>query len=175
MKTVNEIVNEAQKNGALAVSGVTVKNASVLVSEKNGENRYVVYSLDQEVEVYRKDKTTGDYVKGKHTSVVVSLYSVLAMLGEVEETAALRNYLSKEEHQDALEMLLNHSVQDLLLVDIHPSAEGEEPATYANPFSRNPKPFVVTHDDTQVYCVGLKLSQRGKQRAEKIEDKILVG
>lgn len=175
MKSVNEIVNDERKNGAVEVSGITVKNASVNNNEKNNENRYVVLTLDKEIDVYRKDKDTGDYVKGKHTSVVVSIYSVLAMIGENEDTAALRNYLAKEEHQDALEMLLNHANISLLLVDVHPAAEGDEAVTYNNPFSRNPKPFVVQHDDTLAYMVSLNLSQKGKQRAEKIEDKILIG
>jgi len=173
MKSVNEIVNDERKNGAVEVTGITVKNATVCNNEKNNENRYVVLTLDKEVEVYRKDKDTGDYVKGKHTSVVVSIYSVLAMIGENEDTCGLRNYLGKEEHQDALEMVLNRSTISLLLIDIHPAAEGEEAVTYSNPFSRNPKPFVVQHDDTMAYMVALNLSQRGKQRAEKIEDKIL--
>lgn len=168
MKDSKTIIAAMVKEGCKKIENVVVKNATAsIVESKSTGNEYirVVLTLNQEIPQYTLNRNNLEYEQGTSRIVVVTGPSVAHHLSENEETAFVRNIVMKD--LKLLEMVLSYSRVDLLLEPV------KDKQQYTNPFSENPEPHELSHDNIFVHLIGLEMGKLALKRIDRIIDKVI--
>ena len=161
---VKEVVRALLASGAKKVTDVKVTNVTV-----KALNTYVrvALTLDKKVEGYVLNETDGTYSTGEVKVIFVSLYSLLSMLKQDEETAFAANHVAN--HPETIALILSGARIDIIQ---QPVVAGEE---YRNPWSDRDdvEATVFEHDTILNHVVSIEVSKFGEKALDKLMDKML--
>lgn len=161
---VKEVVKALLESGAKKVTDVKVTNVTV-----KALNTYVrvALTLDKKVEGYVLNESDGTYVAGEVKVIFVSLYSLLSMLKQNEDTAFVANHVAN--HPKSIELVLSGAKIDIVQ---QPVVAGEE---YKNPWSdrTDAEASIFEHDTIINHVVGITVSRFGEKALDKLMDKML--
>ena len=156
-----EIIAQLIKKGAKDIKNITIKNVTVTPM-----NEYVRLglTLDKEVDGY-KVEDDGTYTPSKVKVIFVSAFTIAALLKEDDDAAFAANHLLK--HPDALAMIMSRAQINILQQYVK---AGEE---YKNPFNDNTDATTFDHDVIINHIIGIKLSDFGIKRLDRLADMML--
>ena len=161
---VKEVVKSLLASGAKKVSELKVTNVTV-----KALNTYVrvALTLDKSVEGYILNAEDGTYSAGEVKVVFVSLYSLLSMLKQDEDTAFAANHVAA--NPKSIELILSGAKIDIVQ---QPVVAGEE---YKNPWSDrdDAEATVFEHDTIINHVVSIEVSRFGEKALDKLMDKML--
>ena len=161
---VKEVVKALLESGAKKVTDVKVTNVTV-----KALNTYVrvALTLDKKVEGYVLNEADGTYSTGEVKVIFVSLYSLLSMLKQDEDTAFAANHVAN--HPETIALILSGARIDLIQ---QPVVAGEE---YRNPWSdrSDAEATVFEHDTILNHVVSIEVSKFGEKALDKLMDKML--
>lgn len=155
----NLLESGAKKIGEVKVTNVTVKALNTYVR--------VALTLDKKVEGYVLNESDGTYSAGEVKVIFVSLYSLLSMLKQSEDTAFVANHVAN--HPKSIELVLSGASIDIVQ---QPVVAGEE---YKNPWSdrSDVEATVFEHDTIINHVVSITVSRFGEKALDKLMDKML--
>ena len=155
----NLLESGAKKIGEVKVTNVTVKALNTYVR--------VALTLDKKVEGYALNESDGTYSAGEVKVIFVSLYSLLSMLKQSEDTAFVANHVAN--HPKSIELVLSGASIDIVQ---QPVVAGEE---YKNPWSdrSDVEATVFEHDTIINHVVSITVSRFGEKALDKLMDKML--
>lgn len=156
-----EIVNNAIKNGAKIIKGLSVRN--VLPTTMENYVRLGI-NLKESVPAYVVTEN-GDFQKGESHIIFSSTYAVGANLRDDDDAAFAVNHLIN--HPEAMAMILAKAKIDILQIEVK---AGD---VYVNPFSENGEETVFDHDVIINNIIKIELSDFGKDKLDKLADKML--
>ena len=161
---VKEVVKVLLEGGAKKISDVKVTNVTV-----KALNTYVrvALTLDKKVEGYVLNEADGTYSAGEVKVIFVSLYSLLSMLKQDEDTAFAANHVAN--HPETIALILSGARIDLIQ---QPVIAGEE---YRNVWSdrTDAEATVFEHDTIINHVVSIEVSKFGEKALDKLMDKML--
>ena len=161
---VKEVVKALLESGAKKVTDVKVTNVTV-----KALNTYVrvALTLDKKVEGYILNEADGTYSAGEVKVIFVSLYSLLSILKQDEDTAFAANHVAN--HPETIALILSGARIDLIQ---QPVVAGEE---YRNPWSdrSDAEATVFEHDTILNHVVSIEVSKFGEKALDKLMDKML--
>lgn len=160
-KVIAQLMSVKNNN---VVKNVKVRNINV--TEMENYDR-VAMTLQENVKGYVVDEDGVTYKEGEVKTIFISNYSIIANLRENDDVAFIGNWLV--EHKKALNVVLSDATVDIIQEVV---TQGQE---YTNPFSDNPTPTIVQHDNYYNHVVNIRLGKRGLASVEKIADKMLFG
>ena len=151
---------------ALRKSGAKSENVTIMnVIVKNCDTwTRIVLTLDKDVMGYVADEN-GEYRKGTTHVVFLSLYSIIDLLKNTDDTRAIASYVVA--HPTALQILLSSAKVELLQEEIAANA------TYVNHFTGEEVENESDHNSIFNHIVTITLSDKGLKTVERIEDKLL--
>lgn len=161
MRSFNEAVAALRKSGANEVKDLRVMN--VTVTDCNSWTR-IALTLDKEVGGFVADDE-GNYSKGTTHVVFLSLYTVVGVLKNTDDTMAIASYVVN--HPTALQVLLSGATITLLQQEVGANA------TYTNPFTEEECQHESDHDSIFNYIASIAFTDKALHNVEKIEDKLL--
>lgn len=161
---VKEVVRALLASGAKKVTDVKVTNVTVKALDTYVR---VALTLDKKVEGYVLNETDGTYSTGEVKVIFVSLYSLLSMLKQDEETAFAANHVAN--HPETIALILSGARIDIIQ---QPVVAGEE---YRNPWSDRDdvEATVFEHDTILNHVVSIEVSKFGEKALDKLMDKML--
>ena len=160
MVNFNDAVAILRKNGA---KSETVTIVNVTVTDLKNWTR-IALTLDHEVDGPICD-SEGNWTMGKTRVIFVSLYSILALLKNTDDTLAVASYIAN--HPTALQVVLVGAKSELLQQEV------KAHSTYVNAFTGEEVEHESDHDSLFNHLVSVALSDKGLRAIEKIEDKLL--
>lgn len=160
MISFDNAVASLRKAGATS-ENVTIMNVTVKDCDKWTR---ISLTLDKEVMGYVAD-ADGEYRKGTTRVVSLSLYSIVGVLKNTDDTRAIASYVV--DYPNALRILLSGAKGELLQEEIAANA------TYTNYFTGEEVENESDHDSIFNHLVSIELSDKGIKAVEKIEDKLL--
>ena len=161
---VKEVVKTLLASGAKKVTDVKVTNVTVKALDTYVR---VALTLDKKVEGYVLNETDGTYSTGEVKVIFVSLYSLLSMLKQNEDTAFAANHVAN--HPETIALILSGARIDIIQ---QPVVAGEE---YRNPWSDRDdvEATVFEHDTILNHVVSIEVSKFGEKALDKLMDKML--
>ena len=161
---VKEVVKTLLASGAKKVTDVKVTNVTVKALDTYVR---VALTLDKKVEGYILNETDGTYSPGEVKVIFVSLYSLLSMLKQNEDTAFAANHVAN--HPETIGLILSGARIDIIQ---QPVVAGEE---YRNPWSdrTDAEATVFEHDTILNHVVSIEVSKFGEKALDKLMDKML--
>ena len=161
---VKEVVRNLLASGAKKISDIKVTNVTVKALDTYVR---VALTLDKKVEGYVLNETDGTYSTGEVKVIFVSLYSLLSMLKQDEETAFAANHVAN--HPETIALILSGARIDIIQ---QPVVAGEE---YRNPWSDRDdvEATVFEHDTILNHVVSIEVSKFGEKALDKLMDKML--
>ena len=156
-----EIINDLLKNGAKSVNGLKVKNVTVTILENYTR---LGLTLDKPVEGYVA-KEDGTFEKGETSVIFVSAFAIASVLKDSDDAAFAANHLV--EHPEAMNVILSRATIDIIQ---EPVVSGQE---YRNPWSSNGDATVFEHDTIINHLTGIKLSEFGMKKLDRLADAML--
>ena len=156
-----EIINGLLKNGAKSVNGLKVKNVTVTILENYTR---LGLTLDKPVEGYVA-KEDGTFEKGETSVIFVSAFAIASVLKDSDDAAFAANHLV--EHPEAMNVILSRATIDIIQ---EPVVSGQE---YRNPWSTNGDATVFDHDTIINHLTGIKLSEFGMKKLDRLADAML--
>ena len=161
---VKEVVKALLESGAKKVSDLKV--TSVKLKDMDTYMR-VSLSLDKPVSGYILNEEDGTYSAGDVKTIFVSLYSLLSMLKQDEDTAFAANHVAN--HPETIALILSGARIDLIQ---QPVVAGEE---YKNPWSdrSDAEASIFDHDTIINHVVSIEVSKFGEKALDKLMDKML--
>ena len=161
---VKEVVKVLLEGGAKKVSDLKV--TSVKLKDMDTYMR-VSLSLDKPVSGYILNEEDGTYSAGDVKTIFVSLYSLLSMLKQDEETAFAANHVAN--HPETIALILSGARIDLIQ---QPVVAGEE---YKNPWSdrSDAEASIFDHDTIINHVVSVEVGKFGEKALDKLMDKML--
>ena len=161
---VKEVVKTLLEGGAKKVTDVKVTNVTVKALSTYVR---VALTLDRKVDGYILNEEDGTYSLGEVKVVFVSLYSLLSMLKQDENTAFAANHVAN--HPETIALILSGARIDLIQ---QPVVAGEE---YKNPWSdrTDAEASIFDHDTIINHVVSIEVSKFGEKALDKLMDKML--
>ena len=161
---VKNVVRNLLESGAKKVSDLKVTNVTVKALDTYVR---VALTLDKKVEGYVLNESDGTYSAGEVKVVFVSLYSLLSMLKQDEDTAFAANHVAN--HPETIALILSGARIDLIQ---QPVVAGEE---YKNPWSdrTDAEASIFDHDTIINHVVSIEVSKFGEKALDKLMDKML--
>ena len=161
---VKEVVRALLASGAKKVTDVKVTNVTVKPLDTYVR---VALTLDKKVEGYVLNEADGTYSTGEVKVIFVSLYSLLSMLKQDEDTAFAANHVAN--HPETIALILSGARIDIIQ---QPVVAGEE---YRNPWSDRDdvEATVFEHDTILNHVVSIEVSKFGEKALDKLMDKML--
>lgn len=160
MINFNDAVASLRKAGAKSEIA-TICN--VTVTDCKNWTR-VTLTLNREVAGAVCDQD-GNWSIGKTRIVSMSLYSILDLFKNTNDTLAITNHIAS--YPTALQVILNGAKTELLQQEV------KAHATYVNAFTGEETEHDYDHDSLFNHLVSIEFTDKGKRAIEKIEDKLL--
>ena len=161
MINFNDAVAALRKSGANSYTDLVIKNVTV-VDCKNWTR--IGLTLDREVDGPIVD-AEGNWSIGKTRVVFLSLYSILTLLKNTDDTVAITGHIAS--NPTSLQIILIGAKIELLQQEV------KAHATYVNHFTGEEVEHDCDHDSLFNHLVSVELSDKGLRAVEKIEDKLL--
>ena len=124
----------------------------------------ITLTLDKEVDGAVCDQE-GNWSIGKTRIISMSLYSILDLFKNTNDTLAITNHIAS--YPTALQVILNGAKTELLQQEV------KAHATYVNAFTGEETEHNYDHDSLFNHLVSVEFTDKGKHAIEKIEDKLL--
>ena len=156
----NDAVAALRKSGAKSEI-VTICN--VTITDCKNWTR-IALTLNREVDGPVCD-SEGNWSMGKTRVVFVSLYSILGLLKNTNETLAITNHIAN--NPTALQIILCGANGELLQQEV------KAHATYINAFTGEETEHESDHDSIFNHLVSVEFTDKALRAIEKIEDKLL--
>ena len=156
----DDAVAALRKSGA---KSETVTICNVTITDCKNWTR-VTLTLNREVDGPVCD-SEGQWAMGKTRVVSLSLYSILGLLKNTNETLAITGHIA--DNPTALQIILCGAKVELLQQEV------KAHATYVNAFTGEETEYESDHDSLFNYIVDVEFSCKGRIAIEKIEDKLL--
>lgn len=161
MISFNDAVASLRKAGAKAEKDIIIKN--VTVTDCDSWTR-VALTLNREVAGPVSDEE-GNWSMGQTRVVFLSLYSVLGLLKNTDDTLAVASYIAS--HPTALQIILSGAKVEILQQEV------KAHATYVNAFTGEETERDSDHDSLFNHLVSIEFTDKARRGIEKIEDKLL--
>lgn len=161
MATLKEAVSTLLKNGAKRVDNVVVNNVNVTPLE---DYTRIALTLDKPVAGYVQGED-GTYSRGETNVIFVSLFSITAMLKEIDELAWAVNAIIN--NPNSLQVLFSRAKVTILQEEV---VAGQ---VRTNPFTGKEDEKVPDHDAIYSHIVDVKLGKMGEIGLKKMLDKLL--
>lgn len=156
----DDAVAALRKSGATSEI-VTIMN--VTVTDCKNWTRMAL-TLNREVDGPVSDEDN-NWSMGKTRVVFMSLYSILGLLKNTNDTLAISSYVA--DHPSALQVILCGAKGELLQQKV------KAHATYVNVFTDEETEHDSDHDSIFNHLVSIEFTDKGHRAIEKIEDKLL--
>ena len=156
-----DAVATLRKNGCKEYKDVTVRN--VTVKPLDSYTR-VALTLDADVDGFVATDN-GSYERGTTRVVFNSLYSLVALLKQNDDTMAIASHVAT--NPTSLQVLLSGAKITILQQEVAANA------TYTNAWTGEEVQNENDHDSIFNHIVALSLSDKAQRAIEKIEDKLL--
>ena len=160
MITFNDAVASLRKAGA---TSETVTIVNVTVTDLKTWTR-IALTLNREVDGPVCD-SEGNWSMGKTRVVFVSLYSILNLLKNTNETLAITNHIAN--NPTSLQIILSGAKGELLQQEVKANE------TYINAFTNEEVEHDSDHDSLFNHLVSIEFTDKALRAIEKIEDKLL--
>lgn len=160
MINFNDAVASLRKAGA---KSETVTIVNVTVTDCTNWTR-IALTLNREVDGAVSD-TEGNWTMGKTRVIFLSLYSILGLLKNTDDTLAVASYIAN--HPTALQVVLVGAKCELLQQEV------KAHAIYVNAFTGEETEHDYDHDSLFNHLVSIEFTDKGQRAIEKIEDKLL--
>ena len=160
MINFNDAVATLRKSGAKSET-VTIVNVTVTSLDKWTR---IALTLDREVNGAVSDNE-GNFSIGKTRVVFISLYSILGLLKNTEETLAIASHIYN--HPTALQVILSNAKIELIQQEV------KAHSTYVNAFTGEESEHDYEHDSIFNHIVSIDFSEKSCRAIERIEDKLL--
>ena len=151
---------------ALRKSGATSEIATicnVTVTDRKNWTR-ITLTLNREVDGPVCDQE-GNWSIGKTRIVSMSLYSIIDLFKNTDDTLAIANHVAS--HPTALQVVLIGAKTELLQQEV------KAHATYLNYFTGEETEYESDHDSLFNYLISVEFTDKNRKAIEKIEDKLL--
>ena len=151
---------------ALRKSGATSETVTICnVTVKDCDNwTRIALTLNREVDGPVCD-SEGQWAMGKTRFVFVSLYSILNLFKNTNDTLAVASYIAS--HPTALQVILSGAKTEILQQEVKANE------TYINVFTGEETEHDSDHDSLFNHLVSIEFTDKGLRAIEKIEDKLL--
>ena len=162
----NVMINFDDAVAALRKSGTkseTVTIVNVTVTDCKNWTR-IALTLNREVDGAVCDQD-GNWTLGKTRVVFVSLYSILTLLKNTNETIAITGHIAS--NPTALQVIMSGANGELLQQSVKANA------TYVNAFTGEEVEHESDHDSIFNHLVNVEFTDKGLRAIEKIEDHLL--
>ena len=160
MINFNDAVAALRKSGA---KSETVTICNVTLSDRKNWTR-VTLMLNREVDGAVCDQE-GNWSLGKTRIVSMSLYSILDLFKNTNDTVAIASHVAN--HPTATQVILCEAKVELLQQKVNANE------TYINVFTGEEVEYESDRDSIFNHLVSIELSDKGHRAVEKIEDKLL--
>ena len=160
MINFNDAVAALRKSGANS-EHVTIVNVTVTDC---GNWTRIGLALNREVNGAVTD-SEGNFSIGKTRFVFISLFSILDLLKNTEETLAIVSHIAN--HPSALQVVLVGAKCEVLQQEV------KAHSTYVNAFTGEESEHDYDHDSIFNHIVSIDFSEKAIRAIEKIEDKLL--
>lgn len=160
MINFNDAVAALRKSGAKSEI-VTICN--VTITDCKNWTR-IALTLNREVDGPVCD-SEGQWTMGKTRVVFVSLYSIISLFKNTNDTLAIASYIAS--HPTALQVILCGAKTEILQQEVKANA------TYINVFTGEETEHESDHDSLFNHLVSIEFTDKGHRAIEKIEDKLL--
>lgn len=158
----NEIIANLMNNGATKFAGLKVKNVTVTPQESYVR---VALTLDKEVPGY-VTKDNGTTYELETTKVVfISLFSIISILKDDDDAAFAANHLIA--NPQSMAVILSGAKIDMLQEKVTAGT------SYKNPWSESAEEVPFDHDAIIPHIISIKLTDKAKQKLDKIADAML--
>lgn len=161
MISFNDAVASLRKAGAKAEKDIIIKNVTVTDCESWTR---IALTLNREVAGPVSDEE-GNWSMGQTRVVFLSLYSVLGLLKNTDDTLAVASYIAS--HPTALQIILSGAKVEILQQEV------KAHATYVNAFTGEETEHDSDHDSLFNHLVSIEFTDKARRGIEKIEDKLL--
>ena len=159
MINFNDAVAVLRKSGAS--ENVTIVNVTITSLDKWTR---IALTLNREVNGSVIDEEN-NWTMGKTHVVFISLFSILGLLKNTEETLAITSYIAN--HPTALQVILSNAKIELIQQEV------KAHSTYTNVFTGEEAEYDCEHDSIFNNIVSIEFSEKSRRAIEKIEDKLL--
>ena len=160
MISFNDAVAALRKNGA---TSETVNIMNVTVTNLDNWTR-IGLALNREVNGVISD-SEGNWTMGKTRFVFISLFSIIDLLKNTEDTLAIASHIYN--HPSALQVILVGAKVELLQQEV------KAHATYTNVFTGEESEHNCDHDSIFNHIVNIDFTEKSRKAIERIEDKLL--
>ena len=160
MITFNDAVASLRKTGA---KSETVTICNVTITDCKNWTR-ITLTLNREVDGPICD-SEGQWAMGKTRVVFVSLYSIIGLLKNTNDTLAIASYIAS--HPTALQVILCGAKTEILQQYVKANE------TYVNAFTGEETEHDSDHDSLFNHIVSIEFTDKALRAIEKIEDKLL--
>ena len=147
-----EVIKTLESNkDNVRVNGLQVLNVNVTPQEgEGGEWIRVSLTLDDTVHGYTQNPD-GTYSDNGSNVIFVSLWSLISTLRTIPGRSFIGNHI--QEHTDAIKVILAGAKIDIIQEKV---TEGQE---YINPWSNNPTPKSISHDNYYNHVINIKTDE----------------
>ena len=159
MINFNDAVAVLRKSG----TSETVNIMNVTVTDLDKWTR-IALTLNREVNGAVID-SEGNWTMGKTHVVFISLFSILGLLKNTEETLAITSYIAN--HPTALQVILSNAKIELIQQEV------KAHSTYINVFTGEESEHDCDHDSIFNHIVSIEFTEKAIRGIERIEDKLL--
>ena len=159
MINFNDAVAVLRKNGAS--ENVTIVNVTVTSLDKWTR---IALTLNSEVNGAVSD-SEGNFSIGKTRVIFISLYSILGLLKNTDETLAIASHIAN--HPTALQVILVGAKIELIQQEV------KAHSTYTNFFTGEESEHDYDHDSIFNHIVSIDFTEKSRRAIERIEDKLL--
>ena len=160
MINFNDAVASLRKAGA---KSETVTICNVTITDCKNWTR-IALTLNREVDGPICD-SEGQWAMGKTRVVSLSLYSIIGLLKNTNDTLAITGHIA--DNPTALQIILCGAKVELLQQEVKANA------TYINAFTGEEVEHESDHDSIFNNIVSIEFTEKGNRAIEKIEDKII--
>ena len=161
MISFDNAVAALRKSGAKSETNIIVKNVTVTKYDKWTR---ITFTLNREVDGAVCDEN-GNWTLGKTNVVSFSLYSILNLLKNTNETLAITNHIAN--NPTALQIIFSGAKIEILQQEVKANE------TYINVFTGEETEYESDHDSLFNHLVDVEFSCKGRIAIEKIEDHLL--
>ena len=159
MINFNDAVAVLRKSGTS--ENVTIVNVTVTSLDKWTR---IALTLNREVNGSVIDEEN-NWTMGKTRVVFISLFSILSLLKNTEDTLAITSHIAN--HPSALQVILVGAKVELLQQEV------KAHSTYTNVFTGEESEHDCDHDSIFNHIVSIDFTEKNRRAIEKIEDKLL--
>ena len=160
MINFNDAVAALRKSGT---TSETVTIVNVTVTDLKSWTR-IALTLNREVDGAVCDQD-GNWAMGTTRVVFVSLYSIISLFKNTNDTLAIATYIAS--HPTALQVIMSGAKTEILQQEVKANE------TYINAFTGEEVEHDSDHDSIFNHLVSIEFTDKGLRAVEKIEDKLL--